>query len=97
MAPYTRHDPTHHDVVAYDHAATVLSTRFRPGDFFVASGYIHEYEIDQPGGSLIKEEFVARKIGHNANHTPYFVQRRRAQQATPTQRSAVQHQPAVGM
>ena len=89
-------DPTYHDVVAYDHAASVLSTRFRPGDFFIASGYIHEYEIDQPGGSLIKEEFVARKIGHNANHTPYVVQRRPPHRP-PAARTAVHQQPAVGM
>ena len=92
---FTQLSPTYHDVVAYDHAASILSTRFRPGDFFIASGYIHEYEIDQPGGSLIKEEFVARRIGHNANHTPYVVQRR------PPHRThiaaATQQQSAVGM
>ena len=88
-------DPTYHDVVAYDHAASILSKRFKPGDFFIASGYIHEYEIDQPGGSLIKEEFVARKIGHNANHTPYVVQRLPLRSSTV--RTAVHQQPAVGM
>ena len=93
---FTKLDPTYHDVVAYDTAASVIQKRFRPGDFFVASGYIHEYEIDQRGGSLIREEFVARKIGHNANQTTYIVQRH--PQHDPTSRqAAAQHQPAVGM
>ncbi len=94
-AIFTPLDPTYHDVVAYDHAASVLSTRFRPGDFFIASGYIHEYELDQPGGSLIKEEFVARKIGHNANHTAYVVQRRPPHRAKVS--VATHQQSAVGM
>ncbi|QBX57317.1 single-stranded DNA-binding protein [Nocardioides seonyuensis] len=93
---FTKLDPTYHDVVAYDTAASVIGQRFRPGDFFVASGYIHEYEIDQRGGSLIKEEFVARKIGHNANQTTYVVQRRPPHAPASAQR-AVQHQPALGM
>jgi len=93
---FTKLDPTYHDMVAYDHAASILSSRFRPGDFFVASGYIHEYEIDQRGGSLIKEEFVARRIGHNANQTPYVVQRRQPH-APASSQAAAQHQPAVGM
>ena len=93
---FTKLDPTYHDVVAYDTAASVIQKRFRPGDFFVASGYIHEYEIDQRGGSLIREEFVARRIGHNANQTTYVVQRH--PQHVPTSRqAAAQHQPAVGM
>ena len=93
---FTKLDPTYHDVVAYDTAASVIQKRVRPGDFFVAGGYIHEYEIDQRGGSLIKEEFVARRIGHNANQTTYVVQRH--PQHVPTSRqAAAQHHPAVGM
>lgn len=92
---FTPLDPTYHDVVAYDHAASALSTRFRPGDFFIASGYIHEYELDQPGGSLIKEEFVARKIGHSANHTAYVVQRRQPHRTNGA--AATLRHDAVGM
>ena len=92
---FTKLDPTYHDVVAYDHAANILSKRFRPGDFFIASGYVHEYEIDQPGGTLIKEEFVARKIGHNANHTPYLVQRRPPHRTHAP--AATHQQSSVGM
>ena len=71
-------DPTFHDMVAFESTARETYARFRKGDSFVASGYVHEYEIERPGErSVIKEEFVARKIGHNANKTAYEVQRRR--------------------
>jgi single-strand DNA-binding protein len=71
-------DPTFHDMVAFESTARETYARFRKGDSFVASGYVHEYEVERPGErSVIKEEFVARKIGHNANKTAYDVQRRR--------------------
>ena len=74
---FTKLDPTFHDMVAFESTARETYARFRKGDSFVASGYVHEYEIDGREGSVIKEEFVARKIGHNANKTDYVVQRGR--------------------
>jgi len=75
---FTKLDPTFHDMVAYESTARETYARFRPGDAFVASGYIHEFEVERRDGpSVIKEEFVARKIGHNANKTDYLVQRGR--------------------
>ncbi|GAB6985275.1 single-stranded DNA-binding protein [Nocardioides pyridinolyticus] len=74
---FTRLDPTFHDMAAFESTARELFARFRKGDSFVASGYVHEYEVERDGGSVIKEEFVARKIGHNVNKTAYEVQRRR--------------------
>ena len=75
---FTKLEPTFHDMVAFESTARETYARFRKGDSFVASGYVHEYEIERPGErSVIKEEFVARKIGHNANKTAYEVQRRR--------------------
>lgn len=94
---FTRLDPTFHDVVAFESTARELHARFRKGDSFIASGYIHEYEVDQPGGSVIKEEFVARKIGHNANRTRYTVERGRHAASSRPVGAAVPHQPAVGM
>jgi single-stranded DNA-binding protein len=79
---FTRVDPTFHDMVAFESTARETYARFRPGDCFVASGYIHEFEMERRDGpSVIKEEFVARKIGHNVNKTDYLVQRGR--QAAP--------------
>ncbi len=93
---FTRLDPIYHDMVAFESTARETYTRFRPGDCFVASGYVHEYEVDKPGGSVIKEEFVARKIGHNANRTNYTVERTR--RVAPPQPAVVPapHPPAVG-
>ena len=72
---FTKLDPTFHDMVAFENAAREIYARFRLGDSFVASGHVHEYPVDNRDGTVIKEEFVARKIGHNANKTPYVVQR----------------------
>lgn len=80
---FTKLDPTFHDMVAFESTARETYARFRKGDSFVASGYVHEYEVERPGErSVIKEEFVARKIGHNVNKTAYDVQRRRLAPAT---------------
>ena len=92
---FTKLDPTFHDMVAFESTARETYARFRPGDSFVASGYVHEYEVDKRGGSLIKAEFVARKIGHNANKTNYVVERGR--HAAPETRLASVPPPAVGL
>ncbi|MCW2847178.1 MAG: single-stranded DNA-binding protein [Marmoricola sp.] len=74
---FTKLAPTFHDMVAYKSTARETYARFRKGDSFVASGYVHAHEVERPGEpSVIREEFVARKIGHNANKTAYEVQRR---------------------
>lgn len=81
---FTKLDPTFHDMVAFESTAREAYARFLKGDSFVASGYVHEYEVERTG--QIKEEFVARKIGHNVNKTAYEVQRRRpAPAASPAQ------------
>ena len=71
---FTKLDPTFHDMVAWDAPAKQIHAQFQPGDSFIAAGYIHEYEDSKVPG-LIKEQFVARKIGHNATRTTYEVQR----------------------
>jgi single-stranded DNA-binding protein len=92
---FTKLDPTFHDMVVFESTARETYARFRPGDFFVASGYVHEYPIDNRDGTVIKEEFVARKIGHNANKTNYVVQRDHRTAAEPTLASVPP--PAVGL
>jgi single-strand DNA-binding protein len=93
---FTKLDPTFHDMVAFESTARETYAHFRPGDCFVASGYVHEYEVGNQGGSVIKEEFVARKIGHNANRTRYVVQRGRHAAPEPALAS-VPHPSAVGL
>ena len=92
---FTKLDPTFHDMVSFESTARETYARFRKGDSFVASGYVHEYEVDGREGSIIKDEFVARKIGHNANKTDYVVQRGRHAGDRPL--TAVPQPPAVGL
>ena len=91
---FTRLDPSFHDVVMFEQTARETCQRFRPGDHFIASGYIHEYEVDNPGGSIIKDEFVARQIGHDVNRTRYDVRRHSPAEAAL---AAVPPTPAVGL
>lgn len=94
---FTKLDPTFHDMVAFESTARETYARFRKGDSFVASGYVHEYEVDGREGSVVKEEFVARKIGHNVNKTAYEVQRRRLSPAAPASQPSLEPPiPAVG-
>ena len=94
---FTKLDPSFHDMVAFESTARETYARFRKGDSFVASGYVHEYEVERPGErSVIKEEFVARKIGHNANKTAYHVQRRRGLAPTPAPPGPEPPNPANG-
>ncbi|KQW42613.1 single-stranded DNA-binding protein [Nocardioides sp. Root1257] len=92
---FTKLDPSYHDMVAFESTARELYARFKRGDSFVASGYVHEYEVEREGGSVIKEEFVARKIGHNVNKTAYEVHRRRLAPTAP-QPAAEPSDPAIG-
>jgi len=83
-------------MVAFESTARETYARFRKGDSFVASGYVHEYEVERPGEpGVIKEEFVARKIGHNANKTAYEVRRRRLAPA-PAPPAREPPSPAIG-
>jgi single-strand DNA-binding protein len=92
---FTKFDPTFYDMVAFESTARETYARFRKGDSFVASGYVHEYEVDGREGSVINEEFVARKIGHNVNKTHYVVQR--GQPAADRSLASVPQPPAVGL
>jgi single-strand DNA-binding protein len=51
---FTKLDSTFHDMVAFESTARETYARFRKGDSFVASGYVHEYEVDVREGSVIK-------------------------------------------
>ena len=85
-------------MVAFESTARETYARFRKGDSFVASGYVHEYEVDGREGSVIKEEFVARKIGHNVNKTDYVVQRGRhaAEPVADSRAPAARRRPLTG-
>lgn len=93
---FTKLDPVYCDLVMFDRSAERAYPKFKPGDQIVASGYIHEYEQDRPGGrSEIREQFVARRIGHDCARTRYVVDRTPAHQPNPpTNELTVVNEPA---
>lgn len=94
---FTRLDPVHCDLVAFDTAAQRAFSRFQVGDSFVASGYINEYETNLAGQPVKREEFVARRIGHDLARTDYEVVRHKptaSRPAPPTMTEALDH--AIG-
>jgi single-strand DNA-binding protein len=80
---FTRLDPAYHDLVVFGASAERAYARFKVGDQFVASGYIHEYELDKNGTTESREEFVARRIGHDLARTRYAVDRNPPRQSDP--------------
>ena len=80
---FTPLDPTYHDMVLFGASAERAYARFKMGDQFVASGYIHDYELDRNGSTEPREEFVARRIGHDLVRTRYTVDRSSSRQPDP--------------
>lgn len=92
---FTKLDPTFHDLVLFNKTAERAYATFKVGDQFVASGYIHEYETEQAGRTQTREQFVARRIGHDTARTHYTVDRTRARQPEPpTDQMTVASEPA---
>ena len=97
---FTRLDPSFHDMVMFRSTAERAYARFRVGDQFVASGYINEYELDKDGHVQAREEFVARRIGHDTVRTRYSVDRPKPDQSVeqpPTSAVVGDSLPAVGL
>lgn len=92
---FTKLDPTFHELVIFNDTALTAYERFKKGDSFLAAGYIHEYEVESNGTTVIQDEFVARRIGHDTQRTKYEVRRR---QVAPAEASiAAAQPPAVGL
>lgn len=88
---FTQEGITYHTLALYDRAALKAYKLFEKGDRFVAEGYVHTYQAEVEGQTRDFEEFVARKIGHDANTTRYRVDR------TPNERPGGRAQgPAAG-
>ncbi|OYO08830.1 single-stranded DNA-binding protein [Enemella evansiae] len=96
---------TFHDLVIFRKTAERAKELFAVDDRFIAQGYVREF-TDQRGNE--REEFVAKKIGHDPMWTPYTVNRdpepeavqREApgldrSQAFEQERPAQQREPAV--
>lgn len=73
---FTNLDPIFVDLVMFDRAAERGYARFKKGDRFIAAGYVQEFEQEQPNGApRQREQFVARRIGHDCVRTRYVVDR----------------------
>jgi single-stranded DNA-binding protein len=105
---FTRLDPTFHDLVIFNDTALTAYERFAKGDSFLATGHVHEYDASAADGTtVIRDEFIARRIGHDAQRTRYDVRRRQPEPvaepaldpvAEPIAESTHEaHRPAVGL
>jgi len=65
------------DLVVFHESTQRARTRFRPGDAFIASGHVNTYDVTRDGKTIQREEFVARRLGHDAARTRYKVTRTR--------------------
>ncbi|GAA1953952.1 single-stranded DNA-binding protein [Agromyces allii] len=72
---FTELAPTFHDLVAYRATADRAMTRFAKGDSFVAEGYVRTFQVERDGEIVDREEFVAKKLGHDLARTEYDVDR----------------------
>jgi single-stranded DNA-binding protein len=73
---FTATDPTFHDLVMFRRSAEKAASQFRKGDRFVADGAIRTYTLTDVDGQMSeREEFVARRIGHDTAMTSYTVDR----------------------
>ena len=81
--PFVKTGTTFHDMVIFRKTAENAKELFAPGDRFIAQGYVRDF-TDQHGNE--REEFVAKKIGHDPMWTPYTVDR--APQRDAVQREA---------
>ncbi|MFE5671705.1 single-stranded DNA-binding protein [Agromyces sp. NPDC056523] len=70
-------EPSFHDLVTYRATAERALARFAKGDSFVAEGYVRTFEVERDGAIVEREEFVAKKIGHDLARTNYDVDRSR--------------------
>ena len=72
---FTALEPTFHDLVAYRATAERALNRLAKGDSFVAEGYVRTFQVERDGEFIQREEFVAKKIGHDLARTNYQVTR----------------------
>lgn len=64
------------DLVQYRKAAERAYEQFRKGDSFVAEGYTRDFDHTlEDGTTEPRQEFVAKKLGHDTARTTYTVDR----------------------
>ncbi|NCD17540.1 MAG: single-stranded DNA-binding protein, partial [Actinobacteria bacterium] len=101
---FTQTETTYHHLVMFGRSAEHAHANFAQGDNFVAEGYTRPVSYERNGQAIEGEEFVAKKIGHDAARTRYEVDRtprngvgREAAAYEPTQRAATAAHAPVSM
>ncbi|MCA0437835.1 MAG: single-stranded DNA-binding protein [Actinobacteria bacterium] len=72
---FTQTETTYHHLVMFGRSAEHAHARFAKGDNFIAEGYTREVNYERGGQAVESQEFVAKKIGHDAARTRYEVDR----------------------
>ena len=100
---FTQTETTYHHLVMFGRSAEHAHANFTQGDNFVAEGYTRPVNYERNGQAIEGEEFVAKKIGHDAARTRYEVDRsertsgRDAAAFTGPQQAAPSTAAAIGM
>lgn len=72
---FTRLDNSFHDLLVLGKTAERAADQFRKGDQFLAHGYVDVRYAEPPAQPAEREQFIARRIGHDLARTTYDVQR----------------------
>lgn len=72
---FTQIGTTYHHMVMFGRSAEHSHARFVKGDNFIAEGYTRPVSYERDGQNVESEEFIAKKIGHDAARTRYDVDR----------------------
>ena len=76
----------------YRRSAERAYEQFAKGDNFIAEGYTHVFSYERDGQTVTREEFVAKRLGHDVARSSYSVDRTR-RLATGVEQAA--EQPAI--
>ncbi|MGP6172200.1 single-stranded DNA-binding protein [Microbacterium sp. A204] len=72
---FTQLETSYHHLVMFGRSAELASDHFSKGDNFLAEGYQRPVSYEREGQPVESEEFVAKRIGHDAARTRYEVDR----------------------
>lgn len=81
---FTQLESSYHHLVMFGRSAERAAERFAKGDNFIAEGYQRPVSYERDGQNVESEEFVAKRIGHDAARTKYEVDRSYRQAASRT-------------
>lgn len=81
---FTQLESSYHHLVMFGRSAERAAERFSKGDNFIAEGCQRPVSYERDGQNVESEEFVAKRIGHDAARTRYEVDRSPRQPARRT-------------